>query len=447
MFSPNILSMAGFGYFRNCVAFLFILVSVLFPSGQGYAAEQVTVSRIVLTGSVNPASADYFSRALEQAHADGSVALLVELDTPGGLVSSLRLMVQDVLASKIPVIVYVSPSGAQAASAGALLMLSAHVAAMSPGTEIGAAHPAGMGGGDKDGDVMSKKAASDLAAYARSLAELRGRNPEWAEQAVRQSRASSAQEAIRIGVIDLIAATPSMLLREIDGKRVKVGGRELVLETARARLSVIEPAFQEQALMRIADPNIAYILFLAGLVGLYFELANPGAIFPGVAGAVSLLLGLYAMQMLPVSITGALLLALGVLFLGLELFVTSGGVLAIAGLIALFAGSLMLFGTPGSGTELSLFVFLPVFVVFAVAAGAIVRVVLSSSSARQLSGQEGLLGESGRVVRQIERASAGKVFVHGELWEAVADEKLPEGTSIRVTGITGLQLQVTKTEE
>lgn len=199
--------------------------------------------------------------------------------------------------------------------------------------------------------------------------------------------------------------------------------------------------------MRIADPNIAYILFLAGLAGLYFELASPGAIFPGVAGAVSLLLGLYAMQMLPVSITGVLLLLLGVLFLGFELFVTSGGVLAIAGLIALFAGSLMLFDTPGSGTELSLFVFLPVFLVFAVAAGAIVRVVLRSSSSRQLSGQEGLLGEKGRVVRRIEGASAGKIFVHGELWDAVAGEKLPEGTPVKVTGIKGLQLQVTKTEE
>ncbi len=437
--------MARFAYGRSCAACMLISLSLLFFFRQGYAAAQVTVSRIVLSGSVNPASAQYFSRVLAEAHADGSAALLVELDTPGGLVSSLRLMVQDVLASKIPVIVYVSPSGAQAASAGALLMLSAHVAAMSPGTEIGAAHPVGMGGGDREGDVMSGKAASDLAAFARSLAEVRGRNQEWAEQAVLRSRASSAQEALRIGVIDLIASKPAIVLRRVDGMKVRTAGGEVTLATADASLKPIAATFQEQVLMRIADPNIAYILFLAGLAGLYFELASPGAIFPGVAGAVSLLLGLYAMQMLPVSITGVLLLLLGVLFLGLELFVTSGGVLAIAGLIALFAGSLMLFGTPGSGTELSLFVFLPVFLVFAVAAGAIVRVVLRSSSSRQLSGQDGLLGESGRVVRLIEGASAGKVFVHGELWDAVAGEKLPEGTPVRVTGIKGLQLQVTKT--
>ncbi|MGB0131333.1 NfeD family protein [Chlorobium sp.] len=439
--------MARFAYGRSCAACMLISFSLLFLFRQGYAAAQVTVSRIVLSGSVNPASAQYFSRALAAAHADGSAALLVELDTPGGLVSSLRLMVQDVLASKIPVIVYVSPSGAQAASAGALLMLSAHVAAMSPGTEIGAAHPVGMGGGDREGDVMSGKAASDLAAFARSLAEVRGRNPEWAEQAVLRSRASSAREALRIGVIDLIAAKPAIVLRSVDGLKVRTAGGEVTLATADASLKPIAATFQEQVLMRIADPNIAYILFLAGLAGLYFELASPGAIFPGVAGAVSLLLGLYAMQMLPVSITGVLLLLLGVLFLGFELFVTSGGVLAIAGLIALFAGSLMLFDTPGSGTELSLFVFLPVFLVFAVAAGAIVRVVLRSSSSRQLSGQEGLLGEKGRVVRRIEGASAGKIFVHGELWDAVAGEKLPEGTPVKVTGIKGLQLQVTKTEE
>lgn len=439
--------MTGFAYGRSCAALMLISLALLFPFRQACAAGQVTVSRIAISGSVNPASAQYFSRALAAAHADGSAALLLELDTPGGLVSSLRLMVQDVMASKIPVIVYVSPSGAQAASAGALLMLSAHVAAMSPGTEIGAAHPVGMGGGDTQSDVMSSKAASDLAAFARSLAEERGRNPEWAEQAVLRSRASSAREALRIGVIDLIASKPAIVLRRIDGLKVRTAGGEVMLATAGAVLKPIEATFQEQALMRIADPNIAYILFLAGLAGLYFELANPGAIFPGVAGAVSLLLGLYAMQMLPVSITGLLLLLLGVLFLGFELFVTSGGVLAIAGLIALFAGSLMLFGTPGSGIELSLFVFLPVFLVFAVAAGAIVRVVLRSSSARQLSGQEGLLGEKGRVVRRIEGASAGKIFVHGELWDAVADEKLPEGTPVKVTGIKGLQLQVTKTEE
>lgn len=439
--------MTGFAYCRNGAAFMLISLFLLFPFRQACAAGKVTVSRIVLSGSVNPASAQYFSRALAEAHADGSAALLVELDTPGGLVSSLRLMVQDVMASRIPVIVHVSPSGAQAASAGALLMLSAHVAAMSPGTEIGAAHPVGMGGGDTQSDVMSSKAASDLAAFARSLAEVRGRNPEWAEQAVLRSRASSAQEALRIGVIDLIASKPAGVLRRVDGLKVTTAAGEVRLATADAVLKPIEATFQEQALMRIADPNIAYILFLAGLAGLYFELANPGAIFPGVAGGVSLLLGLYAMQMLPVSITGVLLLLLGVLFLGLELFVTSGGVLAIAGLIALFAGSLMLFGTPGSGMELSLFVFLPVFLVFAVAAGAIVRVVLRSSSSRQLSGQEGLLGESGSVVRQIGPSSAGKVFVHGELWDAVAGEKLPEGTPVRVTGIKGLQLQVTKTEE
>jgi membrane-bound serine protease (ClpP class) len=440
-------SMAGFAYGCRCSAVTLILLSMLVPFRQGSGAEQVTVSRIVLEGSVNPASAQYFSRALEKARSDGSEALLVQLDTPGGLVASLRLMVQDVMASRIPVIVYVHPSGAQAASAGALLLLSAHVAAMSPGTETGAAHPVGIGGGEPTGDVADRKAANDLAAFARSLAEVRGRNPDWAAAAVLESRASSAGEAFRAGVIDFIAARPENLLRAADGRSVKIPGGLVRLQTGNARIEEILPTFQERILMRLADPNLAYIFFLAGLVGLYFELANPGAVFPGVAGAVSLLLGLYAMQMLPVNVAGALLLFVGVLFLGFELFVTSGGVLAVTGLLALLAGSLMLFRIPGSGIELSLFVFLPVFLVFTAAAGAIVRAVLHSSGRPQLSGAEGLLGETGTVVRDVGPEGTGKVFVHGELWDAVSDRYLQEGSRIRVAALQGFRLQVMKTEE
>lgn len=429
------------------MAFLLIALFIFFPFRAGYGAKRALVSRIVLEGSVNPASAQYLSRAIEAAHADGSVALLIELDTPGGLVSSLRGMVQDVMASKIPVIVFVYPSGAHAASAGALLLLSAHVAAMSPGTETGAAHPIGLGGGEKKDDVASRKSANDVAAFARSIAEERGRNTEWAMDAVLESKASSAVEALNAGVIDVVADRPLQLLSQVDGRSVRTAAGMVRLRTANAILKEIRPTFQERALMMLADPNIAYLFFLAGLAGLYFELANPGAIFPGVAGAVSLLLGLYAMQMLPVNVAGLLLLLLAVVFLGLELFVTSGGALAIAGLVALFAGSLMLFSIPGSGIELSLFVFFPVFLVFAAAAFVIIRIVVRSSAIRQRSGREGLVGETGSVVRQIDVAAAGKVFVHGELWDAVAGEKLPAGTPVKVTGLNGLQLQVMKTEE
>ncbi|MCF8216894.1 MAG: nodulation protein NfeD [Chlorobium sp.] len=424
--------------FCSALLFQFFFFSVATADAAGKR-----VSSIALKGSVNPASAQYFSRALDKARTDGSHAFLVELDTPGGLVSSLREMVQDVMASEIPVIVYVSPSGSQAASAGALLMLSAHVAAMSPGTEIGAAHPVGMGGGDKEGDVMSKKAASDLAAFARSLAEERGRNARWAEDAVRESRASSAQEALAAGVIEVVADDTKALFRAIDGKLVKTAGGEVRLQTSRAIIEKIEPAFQEKALMMLADPNLAYIFFLAGLAGIYFELSNPGAIFPGVAGAISLILGLYAMQMLPVNITGIILLVLAAIFIGLELFVTSGGIFAIAGLIALFAGSLMLFSTPGTGIELSLLVFLPVFLVFVSAVAGIIWVVARSAVRRQVSGIEGMIGETGTVFRDITPPFTGKVFFHGELWDAVADTPIPSGTDVLVKEVDGLQVHVT----
>ncbi|MBM3161962.1 MAG: nodulation protein NfeD [Chlorobi bacterium] len=438
--------MAGYGNGKGRrftgLFFAALLLYGFFAVASAHGSEQ-RVSAIVLRGSVNPASAQYLSRALGEAHADGSVALLVELDTPGGLVSSLRQMVQDVMASKIPVIVYVHPSGAQAASAGALLMLSAHVAAMSPGTEIGAAHPVGMGGGEKESDVMSRKSASDLAAFARSLAEERGRNSRWAEEAVQESRASSAQEALAAGVIDVVATDMQALFGAIEGKRVKTAGGEVTIQTARAIIVKIEPTFQEKALMMLADPNLAYIFFLAGLAGIYFELSNPGSIFPGVAGAISLILGLYAMQMLPVSITGIILLVLAAIFIGLELFVTSGGLFAIAGLIALFAGSLMLFSTQGTGIELSLLVFLPVFLVFASAVAGILWVVARSAARRQISGMEGMIGESATVFRDISPPLAGKVFLHGELWDAVADSHVPSGTQVFVKEVNGLQVSVT----
>lgn len=424
------------------LAVLFFCVFTAFAEA---AQQRPVVSKIVLKGSVNPASAQYFSRALETARNEGVHAVLVELDTPGGLVSSLRLMVQDVMASKTPVIVYVYPSGSQAASAGALLLLSAHVAAMSPGTEAGAAHPVGMGGGEKDDEAVDKKAVNDLAAYARSLAEARGRNAEWAEQTVRESRASSAHEAFAMGVIDFVAANPAVLLRKLDGRTVTVSGKEVRMKTAAARIQQIEPTFQEKALMGLAEPNLAYLLFLAGLVGLYFELANPGAIFPGVLGAVSLLLGLYATQMLPLNVTGLLLMVLAVLFIGLEFFVISGGVLAIAGLFALFAGSIMLFDTPDAmGIGLSWFVFLPVFCAFALVVGGILLMVFRSAARPPLGGAEGLVGEQATVVRDIFPDKPGKVFVHGELWDAVADTHVESGSPVTVREMRGFQLLVTK---
>ncbi|WP_242452797.1 NfeD family protein [Prosthecochloris ethylica] len=431
-----------------CAVGLFCLFLVSGPALADESKEKNIVYTLSLHGSVNPGSADFLARALARAAADDAHALLIELDTPGGLVTSLRQMVKDILASPLPVVVYVAPAGAQAASAGALLTIAAHVAAMSPGTEIGAAHPVGIGGNDdQDGGPMSEKAVNDLAAFARSLAEERDRNSGWAEDAVRKSIASTAREALEAGVIDLVADNRDELLAAIDGREVDTASGVVMLSTAGAEVRELTPSLQEQVLMRLADPNLAYIFIMVGLVGLYFELANPGAIFPGVAGAISLLLGLFALQALPVNVVGLLLLVLAVVFLGLEVFVTSGGVLAISGLIALLVGSLMLFDTPETGVSLSMYVFLPVFIAVSITMLLIAWLVARSAMTGPASGPESLLGAEGRVVRAIRPGEPGKVYVHGELWNAESAESLDERTEVVVDRVSGMVVQVKSKKE
>ena len=436
----------------------FFFFALLIPLGIAFSVFKLSYAQedegrkvvylLSLKGTVNPGSADFFVRAIDEAEKSGAHAVLVELDTPGGLVSSLRSMIQRVLASRVPVIVYVAPQGAQSASAGALLTISAHVAAMSPGTEIGAASPVGLGGGGGESDdTMKKKAENDLAAFARSIAEERGRNADWAERAVRESIASTANEALREGVIDLVAADRVELFAMLDGKTVKTIESEVTLELKAAVVEEFAPTFQEQILIKLADPNLAYIFIMVGLAGLYFELANPGSIFPGVLGAISLLLALFALQALPVNVVGLLLIVLAVVFFGLELFVASGGILALAGLVALFVGSLMLFNTAETGVSISMAVFLPVYITVSVTILVIVWLVAKSARLKLASGPEQLLGEEGSVIHAIVPGEHGKVFVHGELWEAVSDEEIGEKETVTVSGLKGLILQVTKKQE
>ncbi|WP_442956528.1 NfeD family protein [Prosthecochloris sp. GSB1] len=430
---------------------LLLLVFCLAGLSRSVAAEEKADSRLVLLvslhGTVNPGSADFFERVIERAEKENAHALLVELDTPGGLVTSLRSMIRKVLASRVPVIVYVAPQGAQSASAGALLTLAAHVAAMSPGTEIGAAHPVGLGGGGDEGETISMKAENDLAAFARSIADERGRNAVWAERAVRESIASTANEALEENVIDLVAADRRDLFLQLDGRKVETVAGELTLELTGAVIEEVKPTFQERVLMQLADPNLAYIFIMAGLAGLYFELANPGAIFPGVLGAISLLIGLFALQTLPVNVVGLLMIVLAVVFLGLELFIASGGVLSLAGLAALFFGSLMLFNTAETGLGLSLVVFLPVFITVSSALLFIVWLVAKSAKLKSASGPEQLVGELCTVIHPVAAGKPGKVFVHGELWDAESGDELPEQSLALVVGIRGLVLQITKKEE
>lgn len=435
-------------FFLSLLLLTMQALCAVFPVTSARAeSERKTVFLLSLQGTVNPGSADFFKRAVDEAEKKGAHALLVELDTPGGLVSSLRTMIQRVLASRVPVIVYVAPQGAQSASAGALLTLAAHVAAMSPGTEIGAAHPVGLGGGGDSDETTSKKAVNDLAAFARSIAEERGRNAEWAEKAVRESIAATASEALEAGVIDLVADDRAELFRKLDGKTVETVDGPVTLELTGAVLEKISPTFQEEILIKLADPNLAYIFIMVGLAGLYFELANPGSIFPGVLGAISLLLALFALQALPVNVVGVLLIVLAVVFFGLELFVASGGILALAGLVALFVGSLMLFNTAETGVSISMAVFLPVYITVSVAMLVIVWLVAKSARRKLASGPEQLIGEECSVIHAIAPGEPGKVYVHGELWDAESSERIAEKELVVVNGLKGLVLQVTHKQE
>ncbi|TNJ38481.1 nodulation protein NfeD [Chlorobaculum thiosulfatiphilum] len=405
--------------------------------------ESAGIRTMSLTGSVNPGSAAYFLRVLNEANRSGDELLLVELDTPGGLVASLRQMVQGVMASRVPVVVYVAPSGAQAASAGALLLLSANVAVMAPGTETGAAHPVDISGGvGEKGSVMGKKIENDLAAFARSLAQKRGRSPQWAEQAVRESIASSASEALAAGVIDTVAANRKALLAFLDGRTVTTTAGAVTIRTSGVTVRDASPTFREQVMMTIADPNIAYFLLLLGIAGLYFELTTPGAVLPGVTGAIALVLGAWAMQLLSVNVTGLLLILLAILFFGLEIFVVSSGALAIAGLVALFIGSVMVFNQPEIGLSIDWWVFLPLFLSFSAGVLLLVFVVLRTTRKKALSGSEGMVGETGTVERAIGDGKIGKVFVHGELWDATANGSIPAGSRVMVTGVDGMMLKV-----
>ncbi len=404
-------------------------------------AQPVKILRIHLSGSINPGMLQFLRRAVKKAETDRAELLLVILNTPGGLVKTLRDMVQTIMTSRVPVAVYVAPAGAQAASAGALFTMSAQIAAMAPGTNIGAAHPVVPGADIKKESTMNRKMENDVAALARSIATERGRNVKWAEEAVRKSVSATASEALKLKIIDFIAKNEQELLSMIDGMEVATVSGRVRLSTAHYSITEIEPVLKERLMLTIADPNIAYILMMIGAAGLYFELAHPGVILPGVAGAISMILGLFAMQVLPVNTTGLLLLALALVLFLLELFITSHGVLGIAGVISLVLGSMMLYDTPGSGVTLSASVMWPTVVFTGGFFLTIAFLAAKAQMRRPQAGREALVGEEG-TVREATGPSGGMVFVHGELWKAVSPEHLEPGAEIVITGVNGMKLQV-----
>lgn len=392
-----------------------------------------------IDGAINPVVAEFIIDAIEEAERDGAQGVLVELDTPGGLDDSMRDIIKKILNTSVVVIVYVSPSGARAASAGALITLAADVAAMAPGTNIGAAHPVAMGGSmDK---TMEKKVVNDAVAYIKGLAKKRNRNERWAERAVKDSISTSADEALKQNVVDVVAASVTELMDKIHGKVLKKGNATLTLATRGAELRPVGMSFRQRVLNTLSNPNIAYILMMIGIWGMFFELTNPGAIFPGVVGGLCLLLGLYSLQTLPVNYAGFALIGLGIVLLILEIKVTSYGMLTISGLIAMALGSMMLIKGPAPFLTISKSVILATVgatgALFALVMFAVVRAQQSAPA----SGAEGLSGEVGQALSLIS-SSGGKVFVHGEYWEAVSDEPLETGTKVKVKSVNGLTMKV-----
>lgn len=428
-----------------------LLVCGLLSSLTGPARAAGHVNRIVIDGSINPASADFIMRAIEESEADNAAALLIELDTPGGLVSSSQDIIKAMLNARVPVIVFVTPRGAWAASAGTFITIAANVAAMTPGSSIGAAHPVGVGGGGgekKDGaggrDFQMEKAENLLAAYIEAIAKQRKRNVEWAADAVRNSVAVTADEALELGVIDLVAEDREALLEAIDGRMLEIAGQPHTLAVRGASVLTLEMTLLQEIFNFLSDPNVAVILLLAGLAGLYIEFNNPGLIVPGVAGLICLILTGFALQILPFSWIGLLLILVGLGLLVAEVFVTSFGVLFALGIGCFLLGGTMVFDQPElSDLRVDFWSVLVPAVVGVASFGALVVFTVGRTLLlRQTSGVDEMIGLVGRASTRL--APEGKVFIRGEYWNVEADETIEEKEAVEVTAVEGLKLRVRK---
>ena len=409
------------------------------------AAHAETVMLVDVEGVISPVTVRIVSSAVEKARDARALALVVRLDTPGGLERSMRSIVQSILNSDVPVLVWVGPTGARAASAGVFITMAAHVAAMAPATNLGAAHPVAVGGGSTDKESM-KKIENDAAAFVRTIATTRGRNAEWAEKAVRESVSATEREAVKLRIVDLVADSVVDLLDKSDGRTVKTAKGDVVLKVRGATVTPIEIGFRDRILNVITDPNVAYVLMMLGMLGLFFELSNPGVILPGVIGGISLILAFFAFQSLPLNYAGLLLILFGAVLFIAEIKVVSHGILSIGGVVSLLLGSLMLFDAP-PGMELRVS-WLVVGTTVALTAGMFLTVItvgVRALARRPTTGSEGLVGLTG-VVRA-ESGSEAQVLVHGELWRAVTDgPALEVGDTVRVVAVEGLTVKVVKAD-
>lgn len=426
--------------FRKFIPLL--LFFLLTSASLVYSKEDKSEVMVITVNSViNPVTAEYISKGIKKAQSGNKEALVIELDTPGGLDTSMRSIVKDIMASEVPVVVYVSPGGARSASAGVFITLSAHIAAMAPGTNIGAAHPVAIG--EKMDKTIAEKATNDAAAYIKTIAEKRGRNAKWAESAVRKSVSVTESEALKENIIDMVSKDLNTLLSDIDGRKVQTALKERALRTRNASIDRLEPDLRHKILSLISDPNVAYILMLLGFYGIFFEMTNPGSIFPGVTGGICLILAFYSFQTLPVNYAGLLLIILAIILFILEVKIISHGVLTIGGIIAMVIGSLMLFETPGPFVRLSLSLVLPAVIITALFFTLTISLALKAHRRKPVTGREELIGMEGIAKTGITQEE-GMVSLHGELWSAFSGEPIAKDDRVVVEEVRDLKLKVRK---
>lgn len=428
--------------FNGLAAIFALVMAFSFVEAQRTGPEKVSgpvVNLIVIDGGINPAVDDFIRESIDRAYEAEARALVIQMDTPGGLLSSTRTIVKEILNAPLPIFVYVAPSGAGAGSAGVFITLAANIAGMAPGTNIGAAHPV-AGGGQEVKGVMGEKLENFTASFSETIARERGRNTEFAIQAVRRSISITDKEALEKGVIDFIAKDVNDLLAQADGREVKIRGTQQKLELDGVRVERFEMGLKQQMINVLADPNIAYLLMMAGILGLYMEFSNPGAIFPGVAGGIALLLALTSFQVLPFNYAGLVLMGLGMALLIAEAFLPSFGILGIGGVVSLGLGSVLLFDVQGSDLTVRPSIIVAAVGTFATFVLIVSYLVVRSQGRRPTLGYQGLVGEVGEVRERLNLR--GKVFVHGEYWAAEGDEEIQPGEKVEVVGAEGMLLKV-----
>ena len=431
---------------RTVAATAALSISMMLPGPNLQAADKAPVFDVItVSATITPPIAEYIVQSIGEAAKSGAEGLILRLDTPGGLDLAMRDIAKGILNASVPVIVYVAPSGARAASAGVIIPVAAHIAAMAPGTNIGAAHPVALGIGGGMDKTMSKKVENDAVAYVRGIANKRARNEEWVEKAVRKSESITAEEALRLKVIDYVATDLNRLMEQMNGREVTLAGGKKVLKTKGAVLNEKVMGVRQKVLSALSDPNIAYILLLIGLAGLYFEFSTPGVILPGVIGGISLIMAFFAMQTLPVNYAGVALILFSIILFIAEIKVISHGILTIGGIISLAIGSLMLFQAPDPSLRVSWGVLIPAVSITSLFFIAVIAIAVKAQLRPRQGGQEGMQGEEGLAITDIH--AEGKVLIHGEQWNAISNVPVTRGAKIRVIHVENLKVKVEPIEQ